>query len=76
MICVFSDRQWSDLLGVIGKRDVRGDPRFGGSRMRARHRDVIDGLLSQWTTTHTVDEVVSAMGAADVPARPSTRRHK
>ncbi len=71
MICVFSDRQWSDLLGVIGRSDLRGDPRFSENRMPGSASLTRSTVCCPNGRPHTPSTRWSARsGAADVPAGP------
>jgi formyl-CoA transferase len=63
-----SDEQWHRLLDVVGRPDLKDDPRFAGAPRRARHRDVIDALLSSWTRSRTKRQAMEELGAAGVPA--------
>ena len=62
------DEQWHRLLDVVGRPDLKDDPRFAGAPRRARHRDVIDALLSAWTRSRTKRQAMVELGAAGVPA--------
>jgi formyl-CoA transferase len=63
-----NNAQWHRLLDVIGRPELRDDPRFAGPIQRAEHRDVIDGLLSGWTRSRTKRQAMAELGAAGVPA--------
>ncbi len=59
---------WERLLGVIGREDLRGDPRFATPSERGRHRAEVDELVASWTRTRTKQEVMRTLGEAGVPA--------
>lgn len=60
--------QWQRLLEVIGRSDVRDDPRFATPEARYKHRDLVDAMISSWTQTRTKFEAMEELGQADVPA--------
>lgn len=61
-------RQWDHLLGVIGRSDLSGDPRFATPESRYEHRSEVDALISAWTRERTKEEAMAALGSAGVPA--------
>jgi formyl-CoA transferase len=63
-----SNDQWHRLLDVVGRPDLKDDPRFAGAPRRAHHRHVIDELLSAWTRLRTKRQAMEELGAAGVPA--------
>src|SRR2546421_4431691 len=44
-----SDEQWHRLLDVLGRSDLRGDPRFAGPEERARHVEAVGQLIGDCT---------------------------
>lgn len=70
MICVFSDRQWLDLLKVMGHSELIGDPRFTDNRSRCAHWQTVDKLVEDWTSVRSVEVVVEVLNAAGIPAGP------
>jgi crotonobetainyl-CoA:carnitine CoA-transferase CaiB-like acyl-CoA transferase len=63
-----TDQQWTRLLGVIGRQDLVGDPRYATMRSRGEHRAEVDELVSAWTRERTKLEAMEALGRAGVPA--------
>ena len=63
-----NDDQWHGLLDVVGRPELKADPRFAGAVERAKHQDEIDGLLSAWTRSRTKRQAMTELGAAGVPA--------
>jgi formyl-CoA transferase len=59
--------QWNRLLGVIGRAELIGDPRFETPEMRYKHNDLIDEAISSWTMQHAKQEVMERLGAVKVP---------
>jgi formyl-CoA transferase len=62
------NHQWERLLGVIGRLDLKDDPRFGDPVGRAAHVAAIDPLISAWTHQYTKREAMEHLGRAGVPA--------
>lgn len=63
-----ANHQWERLLDVIGRPDLRHDPRFANPVQRAAHADVIDEAISAWTRKYTKREAMERLGTAGVPA--------
>lgn len=60
-------QHWERLLGVIGRIDLLGDPRFATPELRGMHPVEIIEIVSSWTRQHTKFEVMEIVGAAGVP---------
>jgi formyl-CoA transferase len=60
--------QWHRLLDVVGRPELKEDPRFEGPVERAQHQEAIDELLSAWTCPRTKRQAMEELGAAGVPA--------
>src|SRR6266700_829135 len=63
-----SSEQRHRLLDVVGRSDLRDDPRFESPEDRARHLETIDSLISGWTRRRTKREAMQELGEAGVPA--------
>ncbi|HLW60705.1 MAG TPA: CoA transferase [bacterium] len=62
------NHQWERLLKVIGRDDLKDDPRFGDPVRRAANAAAIDELISSWTRRYTKREAMECLGQAGVPA--------
>ncbi len=62
------NRQWHRLLDVIGRPDLKDDPRFASPPERARHIDEVGKILADWTRGRSKVEAMAALGQAGVPA--------
>ena len=62
------NQQWERLLEVIGREDLKDDPRFASAQARSSHAAEVDELVSGWTRQHTKKEVMEGLGQARVPA--------
>lgn len=63
-----SDRQWRQLLRVIGREDLANDPRFASPQARIEHVNEVDALLSAWCRERTKIEAMETLQRAGVPA--------
>ncbi len=59
---------WQRLLTVIGREDLKGDPRFDTQAARTERPQEVDAIISAWTREHTKEEAMKLLGAAGVPA--------
>jgi formyl-CoA transferase len=62
------NHQWERLLEVIGRPDLKDDPRFGDPVSRAAHAAAVDELISAWTRRYEKREAMERLGHAGVPA--------
>jgi formyl-CoA transferase len=62
------NHHWERLLDVIGRPDLRDDPRFCDPVRRASNAAAVDDAISAWTRRHTKREAMERLGRAGVPA--------
>jgi formyl-CoA transferase len=62
------NHQWHSLLAVIGREDLKDDPRFATPQLRAKNYAPIDEIISAWTRHHHKRDVMTMLGSAGVPA--------
>lgn len=65
------DSIYKRLMQMIGRADLAEDPRLARNAGRAEHAELIDAAISAYTAQHPLDEVLTAMNAAGVPAGKS-----
>jgi len=65
------DSIYKRLMQMIGRTDLAEDPRLARNAGRAEHAELIDAAISAYTALHPLDEVLTAMNAAGVPAGKS-----
>jgi formyl-CoA transferase len=59
---------WHRLLEVIGRSDLKGDPRYETGQARAEREKEVDEMISVWTRKHDKHEAMRVIGAAGIPA--------
>src|SRR5579862_1469157 len=64
------DHHFRAILDVMGRADLKEDPRFVTRTTRVAHFADVDALIEGWTRTLPKDEVAKRMLAAAVPCAP------
>jgi crotonobetainyl-CoA:carnitine CoA-transferase CaiB-like acyl-CoA transferase len=70
MICVGNDRQFKALCEVLGEPELSSDPRYVDNFDRVEHRVELEAELNELFSRRTVEEWVTALHEARVPAGP------
>ncbi|MDE3077241.1 MAG: CoA transferase [Chloroflexota bacterium] len=65
---VSSNAQWHGLLKVIGREELKDDPRFASPLTRGEHRNETNQVVSEWLRGKTKIEAMEALCRAGVPA--------
>jgi formyl-CoA transferase len=65
------DSIYKRLMEMIDRADLASDPKLARNTGRAEHSDLIDAAISAYTAQHPLDDVLTAMNAAGVPAGKS-----
>jgi crotonobetainyl-CoA:carnitine CoA-transferase CaiB-like acyl-CoA transferase len=63
-----SDAIFRRLMKAIGRNDLGEDPELARNEGRVKYNDQLDAAISAWTGGRTLDEVLSLLEAAEVPA--------
>lgn len=58
------------IFDVIGKPEMKTDPRFETNVARVANRDIVDTAVAQWFLTRTRDEALAGMRAAGATVGP------
>jgi crotonobetainyl-CoA:carnitine CoA-transferase CaiB-like acyl-CoA transferase len=61
------DSIYKRLMHAAGRPDLAEDPRLADNAGRVEHEGLVDGAISAWTATLSVDEVVERLEEAEVP---------
>jgi CoA:oxalate CoA-transferase len=64
------DQHFRSILEVIGRADLKDDPRFINRSARVANMLEVDALLEAWTSQHPKEEVAGRLLAAAVPCAP------
>ena len=67
-ITVSDDRQWADLCGVMGKKELARDGRFDTLAHRKEHEGEIDDMVGGWTRNLSPEEVMAVLQDSGVAA--------
>ena len=65
-----ADGVFKRLMRAINRADLAEELRFADNVGRTEHREFLDGVIADWTSQHTLDEVMAIMVEAGVPAGP------
>jgi formyl-CoA transferase len=64
------DHHFRSVLDVMGRPELKDDPRFVTRSSRVNNFGAVDELIENWTKTLTKDEVARRMLSAKVPCAP------
>jgi len=71
-IMVYSTRagnwHWQRLLKLMGREDLKDDPRFASPKLRVQNAPAVDKLVGDWCAQYTKMEAMELMQNAGVPA--------
>ena len=67
IICA-DDAEWARLARAIGKPELANDSRFATLAARKRNEDALEAIVSEWTATRKLADVVTALQAVGVAA--------
>jgi len=62
------DSIFKRLMGAIGRTDLAKDPTLAGNEGRVKRVEEIDAAIAAWTADRSIDEILTAMETAKVPA--------
>ena len=62
-----SDAIFKRLMSVIGRLDIAESLDYATNAKRVKHNAFIDNLISEWTSQHTIDEVLTELNLHDIP---------
>lgn len=69
VVCCVFEREWENLLRLLKREDLIGDPRFETSIKRVEHADnIIDPMIEEWTRKRTKKEAMDEFFKGGVPA--------
>jgi formyl-CoA transferase len=62
-----NNSHWHRLLRCIGREELIEDERFNSPARRAEHKEIVDKLVTDWSSARTKQAAMAEMGAAGVP---------
>lgn len=68
VIAANADAIFARLCKAIGREELAGDDRFATHLARGQHMEALDDLISSWTATLPIDEVLRVLDEHSVPA--------
>lgn len=69
-----TDQHWDAILALLDREDLKTDPRFESLPARMANLGEVMGLLKDGALHLSVDEVMQAFEAADIPSAKCERR--
>jgi crotonobetainyl-CoA:carnitine CoA-transferase CaiB-like acyl-CoA transferase len=63
-----SDPIYKRLMNVIGRPDLAEDPALARNDGRVRHSAMLDEAITEWTSHHSMDDVLATLEREEVPA--------
>ena len=69
-IACTNDRMFERLCRVLGKPELAAAEKFGLKKSRLEHRNQVNGIVADWTSSHDRDEVIKRCSEGDVPCGP------
>jgi crotonobetainyl-CoA:carnitine CoA-transferase CaiB-like acyl-CoA transferase len=63
-----SDAIFRRLMRLVGRPDLADDPALASNDGRVRSNALLDAAIAAWTSERTMDEILTRLDAADVPA--------
>lgn len=62
-----NDRMWERLTAAMGRPELAGDPRYATIPSRDAHRDEINRLVGNWTSSLAARDIIDRCDAGQVP---------
>jgi CoA:oxalate CoA-transferase len=70
VIAVGELRHWENLLKVMGREDLIGDPRYSTGGERDERKNEIDAIVNEWIKTRTVGQALKELKSFRIPCSP------
>ena len=71
---ILMDPHWEAVLTLVGREELRSDPRFASVASRFMHLREFSSVLKDGMRHLKVDEIMAAFEAADIPSAPCESR--
>jgi crotonobetainyl-CoA:carnitine CoA-transferase CaiB-like acyl-CoA transferase len=69
-ICVFANEHWKIFLEAIQREDCLEDPRFENPEDRVDHMEEVEGLVTEWSRTRSMEEALQTLRKRKIPCEP------
>lgn len=63
-----SEALYTKLCAIMGRPDLRDDPRFADNPSRVRNMHALDAEIAEWTKQFTLEELEKTVSEADIPS--------
>lgn len=64
------DSIFKRLMKAINREDIGEDPQYGSNDKRAKHPELLDNVISEWTMQHSLSDAQEKLDEYDVPNGP------
>lgn len=68
--CTVTAQQWADFCALIGQPQLAEDERYLSSYARMEDMDTLRRLIREWTTQHSVAEIIETASLMRIPVAP------
>src|SRR5699024_3344315 len=68
VVGAYGDSIFKRLMLLIGEEEIANDEKYSNNEKRSLHAEYLDGLISDWTKTMTIQEAVDTLNENGVPA--------
>ena len=69
-IACTTDRIFERLAKAMGREELANDPRYRTGDVRVENREQVDGMVSEWTSSIDLIELVELLDEQEVPVSP------
>jgi crotonobetainyl-CoA:carnitine CoA-transferase CaiB-like acyl-CoA transferase len=66
---IYNDKQWAAYFTVIGRPEMKADPKFASQEARSRNYDTAYAFVAEEMKKRTTAEWLEALEAADIPVQ-------
>jgi formyl-CoA transferase len=63
-----ADSIFKRMMRAIGRADLADDPALASNEGRVRRTEELDSVIGEWTSRHSLDEVLAVLEKAEVPS--------
>lgn len=63
-----ADSIFKRMMRAIGRADLADDPALASNDGRVKRTEELDGVIGEWTSRHSLDEVLAVLEKAEVPS--------